>query len=81
MTPKEFVERCEAACSGVALLFADAPDDVFEHGLEHFAAKLRDGLTERLEENMEAERIAEFVEAMTADSRLRRREIKSLGLH
>lgn len=81
MTPKEFVARCEAACAGMALLFVDAPDDVFERGLDYFAAQVRDGLTERLEEQVEAERISEVVEALTADSRLWRREIKSLGLH
>ncbi|MGO8738518.1 hypothetical protein [Rhodoblastus sp.] len=81
MTPKEFTERCEAACAGLALLFGQAPDELFERGLENFAANLRDGLAERLEEDMAAERIAEIVEAMTADSRLRRREIRAFGLH
>ncbi len=81
MKPEEFVARCEAAGAGLALLFAHTPDDVFERGLEHFVAKVRDGLAERLEERMAEERIAAIVEAMTVDSRLRRREIKSFGRH
>lgn len=79
MTVEEFVSRCEAACAGLALLFVNAPEDVFERGLEHFAANVRAGLTERLGDQMAPEKIAEVVKAMRNDARLRRREARLLG--
>jgi hypothetical protein len=81
MKPEEFAERCEAACAGLAILFADTPDDVFERGLRHFAAGVRDGLNECQAERLTEERVAQIVDAMTVDSRLWRGKIKSLGLH
>jgi hypothetical protein len=79
MTVEEFVSRCEAACAGLALLFANAPEDVFKRGLEHFTANVRDALTERLGDYMAPEKIAELVKAMRHDARLRRREVQLLG--
>ncbi len=79
MTVEEFVSRCEAACAGLALLFANAPEDVFERGLEHFTTNVRDGLAERLGDCMAPDKIAALATAMRDDARLRRREVRLLG--
>jgi hypothetical protein len=79
MTPREFVSGCEASCASLALHFANAPDEVFERGLEAFTTNVRGKLTERFGAWVSPAVIAGTVETMRAEVQRRRREIEAGG--